>query len=194
METSLIPDNEEGIQTNTESSVTLNSNQDALIHFKKVIERLLHINRWHDLAGTATANFQLTNNKGNEVEREVQQGDHLRIKIPAPGSVTGDGYDWVMVEAIEVLENCVAIRVRPASNPKNNKEDVAHFFDASATSSFVVKMDGNTITAGVYGRNEKPNTDAETMVDKVRNTAIASGAIAGFSKIQWKSLVNGLIA
>jgi hypothetical protein len=45
----------------------------------------------------------------------------------------------------------------------------------------------------VYGRNEKPNTKAETAVDKARNTAVATGAISGFAKLQWKSLVNGLV-
>jgi hypothetical protein len=45
----------------------------------------------------------------------------------------------------------------------------------------------------VYGRNEKPNTDTETLSDKARNAAVAGGAITGFSKLQWKSLVNGLV-
>ena len=58
---------------------------------------------------------------------------------------------------------------------------------------FVVKREQATVTAGVYGRNEKPNTKAETIVDKARNTTIATGAITGLAKLQWKSLVNGLV-
>ena len=57
----------------------------------------------------------------------------------------------------------------------------------------MVKRENSKVTAAVYGRNEKPNTDVETAGDKARNAAIATGAITGFSKLQWKSLVNGLV-
>jgi hypothetical protein len=70
---------------------------------------------------------------------------------------------------------------------------VAHFFDEQSSSSFVVKREGKKITGGIYGRNEKPNTDTEKLVDKIRNIAVAGGAISGLSKLQWKSLVNGLV-
>jgi hypothetical protein len=57
----------------------------------------------------------------------------------------------------------------------------------------MVKREHNKVTAAVYGRNEKPNTKTETVTDKARNAAIAGGAVTGFSKLQWKRLVNGLI-
>ena len=84
----------------------------------------------------------------------------------------------------------------PAASPSvtlNTKNDIAHFFSDEATSSFVVKREKNRVIAGVYGRNEKPNTDSETLTDSIRNTAMAAGALSGFSKIQWKSLVAGLL-
>lgn len=189
----VIPKHNNGIQTNTESSVELPSEQEAKNFFTTVKERLLAINEWHQYAGSATADFQLTDNNGAPVERLPQKGDHFKIKIPGPGTVTGEGNDWVQIEAIEEEENRIGIRVRPATNPTNEPTDVAHFFDEDATSSFLVKREGKKVTAGVYGRNEKPNTDTETVVDKVRNAAIAAGAISGFSKLQWKSLVNGLV-
>lgn len=189
----VIPENNKGIQTNTESSIELSSDDEAKNFFTVVRERLLAINKWQDYAGSATANFQLTDRKGNAVERMPQKGDHLKIKIPGPGTVTGEGNDWVQIEAIKEEEDCIIIRVRPATNPTNERKDVAHFFDEDATSSFLVKKEGKKVTAGVYGRNEKPNMDTETVVDKVRNAAIATGAISGFSKLQWKSLVNGLV-
>lgn len=189
----VIPEHNEGIQTNTESSVELPSEEEAKDFFTTVKERLLAINEWHQYAGSATADFQLTDEKGTTVERQPQKGDHFKIKIPGPGTVTGEGNDWVQIEAIEEEENCIGLRVRPATNPTNEQTEVAHFFDEDATSSFLVKREGKKVTAGVYGRNEKPNTDTETVVDKVRNTAIAAGAISGFSKLQWKSLVNGLV-
>lgn len=190
----MIPLNIEGAETNTESAAEFDSAAATHQFFLTAKQRLLNVNAWHDLAGKATAVFRLTDEHGNEVNRVVQQGDHLRISIPAPGPVTGEGFDWVKVEAIDEKENYLAIRVRPASNPLSDQRDVAHFFTDSATSSFIIKKEDLKVVAGVYGRNEKPNTDTEHTMDKIRNTAIATGAIAGFAKIQWKSLVNGFVS
>jgi hypothetical protein len=193
----IVPEQHSGVATNTESSVELSSIDEAKSFYEKVKERLLHVNDWHKIAGAATADFQLTDKYGQDVSRIVQEGDHFKIDIPGPGPVTGDGFDWVQVEAIEEKDNeegqSVTIKVRPATNPNNDRKDVAHFFSEEATSCFTVKREHTTITAAVYGRNEKPNTSAETTIDKARNTAIATGAISGFAKLQWKSLVNGLI-
>jgi hypothetical protein len=193
----IVPVHQEGIQTNTEASIELKSLGEAKNFFQKVKERLLHVNGWHSIAGALTAHFQLTDKEGKEVNRSAREGDHFKIDIPGPGPVTGDGYDWVQVEAIEEkdeeVEQSITLRVRPATNPTNERKDVAHFFSEEATSCFTVKREQNTITAGVYGRNEKPNTNAETIVDKARNTAVATGAITGFAKLQWKSLVKGLV-
>ena len=194
---SIIPPHDSGIQTNTESSEELASEKEAKDFYLIVRQRLMDVNNWQNRAGKPTASFQLTDKSGKEVQREAQKGDHFKIDIPGPGSVSGEGFDWVQIEAIEDDHNeesqFTAIRVRPATNPLNEKKDVAHFFSEDTTSTFMVKREGKKVTAGVYGRNEKPNTSTETQIDKIRNTAIAGGAMTGFSKIQWKSLVNGLV-
>jgi len=193
----IVPQQATGAQSNTESRTSFNTVEEAQTFFETVKNRLLHVSQWHQLAGKGTAEFELTDAQGNVVARTPQKGDHLKIDIPGPGPQTGDGFDWVRVEAVEETKDgeveCLAMRVRPATNPQNEKEDVAHFFSDEATSNFVVKREGTTITAAVYGRNEKPNTDAEKVVDKARNTAVATGAVGGFSKLQWKSLVNGFV-
>ena len=193
----IIPEHQSGTETNTETSVQLSSVEEAISFYEKVKQRLLQVNGWHDVAGAATAVFQLTDKNGKEINRTIGEGDHFKIDIPGPGPVTGDGFDWVQVETIEEKNNndeqSITICVRPATNPTNDKKDIAHFFSGEATSCFVVKREHHTVTAGVYGRNEKPNTKAEAIVDKARNTAIATGAITGFAKLQWKSLVNGLV-
>jgi hypothetical protein len=195
----LVPKQQEGAATDTEESVTLNTAEEARRMFEQVKKRLLHVNDWEKLTGPGTADFQLTDMAGNAVQRAATEGDHFMIDIPGPGPVTGEGYDWVRIESIEEVNNaaddmeCITIRVRPATNPKGGGEDVAHFFKENATSNFMVIRKGNTIVAGVYGRNELPNTGAEKAVDKARNTMVALSAMAGASKLQWKSLVKGLI-
>jgi hypothetical protein len=197
LEDQIIPEQETGVESNTESSVELNNNEEAVRAFDLLKQRLLNVNLWHSLAGKLTAAFQLTDANGNPVDRSAQKGDHFKIDIPAPGPVTGDGHDWVQVEEIEDEKNddseTLAIRVRPATNPGNEHSDVAHFFGDDATSCFMVKREGKKLTAAVYGRNEKPNTDADSIVDKARNLAVATVAVAGGAKLQWKSLVDGLV-
>jgi hypothetical protein len=193
----IVPEQQSGIETNTETSVEFNSPEEAKTFYQKVKRRLLNVNDWQRFAGTLTADFQLTDKEGKEVNRTAEKGDYFKIDIPGPGPVTGDGFDWVQVEAIEEKEEedmqSIALRVRPAANPNNERKDVAHFFSVEATSCFMAKREKNVVTAAIYGRNEKPNTDTETIVDKARNTAIATGAITGLAKLQWKSLVNGLV-
>jgi hypothetical protein len=193
----IIPEQNTGAQSNTAETTTFDSPTQAKAFYEEVKQRMLHVNGWQGWAGAATARFQLTDGTGNEVDRAVQQGDHFKIDIPGPGPITGEGYDWVKVETIEEQDTPemeeVAVQVRPATNPNNDMPDVAHFFSEEASSCFIVRREGNSVTAAVHGRNEKPNTQAEKLVDKARNAAVATGAVTAFSKLQWKSLVTGLL-
>jgi hypothetical protein len=144
----MIPKQEEGGSSNTESEQHLSSEEKAKEFYEVVRARLLHVNRWQDHAGPASASFQLLDKTGKEADRIVQAGDYFQITVPGPGPVAGDGKDFVQVEAISDTENEVAIKVRPAPSPLNNQEDVAHFFKEEATSSFVVKREGSKVIAG----------------------------------------------
>jgi hypothetical protein len=193
----LVPQQETGTESSTESSKELNSAEESKHLFVRLKKRLLDVNEWHRFAGKLSAGFQLTNAKGEKADRPVQKGDHFRIDIPGPGTITGEGFDWVQVEEIAEIKNddseSLIVRVRPATNPNNYKTDTAHFFQDDATSSFLVKREGKKLIAAVYGRNEKPNTKAESVIDKARNVAVATGAVSGAAKLQWKSLVDGLL-
>ena len=100
------------------------------------------------------------------------------------------------VEAIEEHNNpaseyeWMGMRLRPTSNPQNDNEETAHFFQSTATSTFVIVREGNTVTASYHGRNEKANTHTSSAVDNMRNAVVTSGAIAGFSEVQWATLIK----
>ncbi len=136
-----------------------------------------------------------------KIERDAQTGDYFKIDIPGPGTKTGEGYDWVRIEAIEDYSNASAenesfgMRVRPAPNPHKNAGDkeAAHFFKDEATSNFLIEQKGTMVSAAVYGRNEKLNLTTEKLSDKVRNAVVGTTAVMGLSIIQWKKLVKGLI-
>jgi hypothetical protein len=192
-----VPEHIEGTEVNVEDTVQLSNEAEATSFFKLVKDRLVTVNNWGKIAGALSADFTLTNEQGQEISTFPETGNYFKIDIPAPGIITGEGYDWVQIEEVkeesEANSESVAIRVRPASSPVNERQDVAHFYTDEATSNFIVKREGTKVTAGVYGRNDKPNVKAETLLDKARNAIVGSGAVSGFSKLQWKALVSGLL-
>jgi hypothetical protein len=192
-----IPEHREGVDVNVEDSVSLKDEAEAKAFFSVVKTRLLNVNNWGKIAGALSADFQLTNEQGQEIDGIPRKGNYFKINIPAPGIITGEGYDWVRVEEVKEESDgesdSIAIRVRPTSSPVNEKQDIAHFYTDEATSNFIVKREGNKVIAGVYGRNEKPNMKADNLIDKARNAIIGTGAVTAFSKLQWKALVSGLL-
>lgn len=194
-----VPKQEKGAKSDTYHSAKFKTQKEAEAFFKVAKKRLLHVSDWHKLCGLVSATFALVDSTGNKVRRSAKQGDYLRIDIPGPGSKTGDGYDWVKVEAIQnknipaTYYDEFSMRVRPAKNPKDNARETAHFFQDEASSTFMVARGKNIVQAEIHGRNELPNIHEETRLDSLRNAVMALGAMLGFSKFQWKKLVKGLV-
>jgi len=195
-----VPNQETGAETNTSYCVDATNREDAVRKYEAVKERLLDVNHWQDYAGKATASFELTDAKGNPTNGKPKEGYYFKIDIPGPGPATGKGYDWVQVECVEEEGSssqevqAITIRVRPSDNPTTSNDDTAHFYSSEATSNFIVKREGNKVSALVLGRNEKPNTGTSNIIDKTRNAAVGTTAAAGAATIQWNLLVKGLIA
>jgi hypothetical protein len=193
----IIPGQQTGKAIDAESHVALPNESAAKTFFAKVKDRLKNVNRWDEYAGNFSATFRLVNASGIEVNRHVEKGDYFKIDIPGPGSESGKGYDWVRVEEIENNATTdgekFGLRVRPTENPQGGRDDVAHFYSDESTSTFLVERKGNTITASIHDRNTKPNTEASTTADKIRDTAVGAAGVLAFSKIQWQKLTDGLL-
>ena len=195
--TGIVPAQYTGRQIEAEASVELKNEIEATAYYDIVKGRLLNVNNWHNIAGIISAKFQLVNVSGEEVDRNVQKGDYVRIDIPGPGSSAGDGYDWVCVEYVKEVSEAniesIGIRVKPAPNPLGNKNITAHFYSDEATSNFMVTRENSKISAWIIDRNIKPNDQAESVIDNIRNSAAGIGAIGIFSKLQWQGLAEGVI-
>lgn len=196
-ESDIVPEQQSGKAIDAESSIDLAATEDATSFFEQVKDRLQNVNQWKEVAGTLSATFQLVDANGMEVKRKAQKGDYFKIDIPGPGTESGEGYDWVQIEEVESTSapdsERFAFRVRPTDNPQNRKQDVAHFYSRDSTSSFVVERNRNKITASVHDRNTKPNTEATTAIDKIRDAVVGAAGVISFSKIQWKNLTDGLV-
>lgn len=186
-----------GKEVATHACSKFSDRMQAIEFYKTARQRLLEINHWHQIAGFISATFRLTNNRGVDIDNLPEKGNYLKIDVPGPGSFVGDGYDWVRIEAIKEAESehlqTIGIRVRPAPNPMSDSERIAHFYDDTATSNFIVSRAYDEVCAFVIDRNVKPNDDAASITDKIRDTTMGIGALSLFSKIQWNNLVKGLV-
>jgi hypothetical protein len=194
-----IPSQHTGDRSDIAEHIQTSTPRQAHSTFVEAARRLLNINEWRDLSGPLSASFILTDSKGDKLDRAPKPGDFIRINIPGPGTATGEGYDWVRVETIDDKTNpdgkeeSLVMQVRPVASPVNNEKDVAHFFDDTATSTFMIERKEMVVTASVHGRNEQPNKDVERPVDKIRNTVVAKVATEGVSARQWTMLTKGIL-
>lgn len=195
--TGVLPEQYIGKEIIAESKCTCTTNKEAQHLFEKSKIRLLDVDHWKDLLGPISADFCVMDSNGISTGKTVTKSNLLRIDIPGPGSSSGDGYDWVVVEELEEVEEddiqSIAFRVRPTFNPKGATENIAHFYDHEATSTFIVTRKGNTVYSTIVDRNIKPNTETNSIVDTLRNMPVAISAIGLLSKLQWKSLAVGLL-
>jgi len=195
----LVPENYKGKPTDLEFSTTMPDWAGAHELFNQAMECLLHPEKWHDLAGWASAHFNLVDSEGKLAERPADTGDYLRIDIPGPGPMHGHGYDWAIIEIIDDYfdpageHEWVAMKVHPCPEPGTTGA-AAHFFDAEASSTFIIHRHGDKITSTYHGRNETPNVSSERVVDNLRNAMVAAGAIVSFSRVQWSALCKGFIS
>lgn len=195
----IIPRQFTGSKTSADAEFEAPSISEAKALFMDAKHRLININSWFLICSEQGAQFQLTDEDGNSVESGTPLvGNLIRIKLPAPPNEKGDGYDWVRIEKLEEDEDTTTdeqifgFRVRPVANPGNRTDASSHFYTSEATSSFVVYRKKNFISVLERGRNEIPNPDG-TFMNKIRNLLIAITAMLGFSKPQWKHLVEGVL-
>lgn len=195
--TGAVPGQHRGDSVTAEGNRIFDDATAAKAFFFQAEARLLDVNEWHHLAGEALARFMLTDHAGNPVDGTAKQGLLIRIDIPGPGSESGGGYDWVVIEEIQRTDSTevqsTALRVRPVAAPGSESEEPTHFYDEESTSTFTLTREQITVTAAIYDRNINPNTEADSLIDKVRNAITGLVGEKVFSKIQWQSLVDGLL-
>lgn len=165
--------------------------------FNILKQRFYSINNWKDYTGTGFADFELFNSLGIYAHRDPRVGDFIRINIPGPGNVGSKGYDWVRIDEIIVTSDAEKemhlINCRPSASPKGNPNHIEHFYSESATSTFIIEKGIDYIKVGIYGRNEIPNKKNNGILSKIRNFLVTFGGFLKLTKIQWKTLADGML-
>lgn len=193
----IIPENYTGKAVDIAHFRTEESVEKAIRVFSAIKSTFLRPGKWRSVAGKATAEFEIDSLLGKD--GEIKEGDFIKIDIPGPGPSNGEGYDWVRAEkvlknVIDGADESVFIQLRACPDPHTKGEEVAHFFSNEATSSLILKREGQKILASYHGRNERPNTDSNKIADTVRNAVVAAGAMIGLSEVQWEALIKGFVS
>jgi hypothetical protein len=196
----LVPKQKKGNHTGAKTTLRTSDREKAINLFEEARQRLLNINSWHVISGKGSAEFKLTDKFGNPLKSKLPRiGNLIRIKLPAPENKSGSGYDWVRIEAFKHTrdrlkdEEQYGFRVRPVQNPFDKSPESAHFYTSDASSTFLLKRQGTTLSAMEIGRNEVPNSHPASFLNKVRNVIVAIAAMAGLAHPQWKNLVTGIL-
>jgi len=197
--TTLIPRQTSGSHTGSTSKHHAATRHDAVLMFARCKELLLDVNRWKQFCGGKGATFRLTDDAGHVlIDKKALVDHYIRIELPAPENPQGNGYDWVRIEAFQTSKDLIkdeevfGFRVRPAQNPERRTDETAHFYDDSATSTFLIIRNIYTVTVLERGKNERPNTDG-SLFERLRNWIVAIPAMFGLATPQWKMLTAGIL-
>ena len=197
MERSNIPSQVTGKKLDIFEHRAFTTREDVLAGYQRARSRLFEVNKWCQLVGTASAEFKLIDKFGDSISRTPRVGDYVQIDIPGPGSIIGKGYDWVQVTELEDLseDHYVKIALQPSMPPENlrSRDEVAHFFKASASTNIEITVRDLTLHVNYYGRNEEANTESGLILENMRNALIGIGAKFGLSFPQWHRLITGIL-
>lgn len=192
-----IPEQRTGQLNDTFSHLATKERNDADMLFHEIKKRLLNINHWNEYATLTNARFTLIDANGNAINRLAAVGDYVKVVLSGLQKLISESEEHVHIGQIISLKHggldVVIMKVYPCADPADNKQEVAHFFNEEASNTFLLYRTTTHIQLSIHGRNEVPNMCSGRIRKKIRNLIFALLAVAGISKIQWKSLAHGLL-
>lgn len=192
----LLPINTIGSENNAASIVICNSEKEAFDQFRKLSAKLVEVNNWNGYASKNPTDFYLYSKENNK-SANAQLNDLVKIKMPAPKNSLGNGFDWVIVNQLDSIEQTETkvflLQMKPHSCAESANGNIAHFYTEDASNTFVLAKKDKTVQFSIHGRNEVPNTKKVGLVCAIRNFFVASGGIFGGSKVQWQDFTEEFI-
>lgn len=193
----LLPLKNSGSSNDSFAHRELDAEEAAENYFNEIKKRLLTVSKWSQFAGGESFVFELTDGEGRLKNDPPLLSDRIKIQLPGPKDDAGNGYDWVEVVRMEEGRhqdtNFFLIELSPCDCPYNLDEKTAHFYSENSTNTFVVAKQGRLVQVSIHGRNEAPNLDHQTFIDKIRNFVVANTGIVAGSRIQWDIFTDNLM-
>ncbi len=135
--------------------------------------------------------LKLTDDSGLDViDRQARENDYFVVN-PDSGA-----REWVKVEKVCLQSNpsgsreVVTLCARPSGEPHSDDAELAR-----TSNTFEITREGLNVTVSVYGQNEEDqlNRVRRHETDEARPDSTV-GAIHGVARVQWRSLVNGILS
>lgn len=191
-----VPQQQIGKSIDYSRELTLKDKYTAYQRYLIIVNNLMQVNHWKDIARGISAEFLIVNSQNEIQNRNIKKGDFIRINIPGPGLPSKAGYDWVEVTQMQVGldgdNSKTVITLQPSADPTSQHNDIAHFYKHFSSSNILIQLKGNKIILKYAGRNEVINKDSKHLLDNLRNIIIGIAAKVGASFPQWKALIDGL--
>ena len=193
-------DFEEGLSfdlNETSHSIHAGSVPQASKLFEKARQNLFQVNRWHQLAGSANTQFQLTDKEGVVVNRAPISGDYICMEQVDNDDIKT--YKWVQVEEIEeramhAYHISAAIKVRPATMPNLPYTPSLDPEKSPAISAFSVERIGSMVYASIYIFPKNEVRESAGWLTRFRGPLVALGKSLGLVKPQFKNLAKGMLS
>lgn len=176
----------------------VDSDKSAEELYQDVVIRLKTVKEWHSYSDKVKAKFVIINPDTGVETDEFEIGYLVRIEIPGPGTVSGNGFDWTKITNIQTNKNrddmaYFAMTLKPCSPPNANSDVIAHFYKEKSSNTFIIRKIGDCIYAEVHGRNETINISDVPLMDSIRNIGINIGSKIGLGGLNWLALTEGLL-
>jgi hypothetical protein len=179
--------------------ISMSSTGAAMDMYKKVSERLLHINCWNELKGINSNQYRLFTPDGNIKIGRAEEGDYIRFELTVPHLNGAKRYEWVKIERILCVKfeekSSTAIRVQPAQDPAKRDIAAADEWYGLTTNTFIVERIGSSVSIAIYPRNKVHETrQPEGFYDKLHRALAGLMAWIGISETKWDTLIDGLLS
>lgn len=195
MESSLLPHQHKGGSTGILAKKDMATRHDAILLYQIAIERLMLVNHWSKWCDKA-GKFQLCDSLGTEITSpRVTEG--LLIRVHLEENEGESMTRWLKVTEVfqekDLLrdETLTGFSTLPVSSPLGEASEQK--INPAEESIFYVMRRTNVVTAYM---NELPEPGAslpQRFFKQALHLTIVFGNLLGFSKTQWRCLLQGFL-
>jgi hypothetical protein len=195
MEHVVISDFSRHKHTSIETSVELDTREEALGTFAKACEKILDIPGWGKVMEPGYIRFILQGANRNEERGLAQVGDYFSTQSSL--SDKERELAWAKVELIDDRPNPggeeerFALRIRASHQPELDKSIHFHSLKSNSVSCFQVGRTANRVIASYSGNDDVKNIAAEALSES--NGPIAFGAFKGINVTQILKLLQSVL-
>lgn len=193
----LVPTNTEGKALDIQKQLKLQSVLKAKKLYGKAHHLLLKPVQWASVINMpGTIHFLMKKNASSKNEGVLELNDWVGMDLGGEGHSKNDRITWMRVDQLmenfdNAYDETLAIRMRPVPDPEGKSISTENPFQSSATSTFILKRSGQTVTVSYHGRNEMPHLSGMKFKNKLRNAVTSFLFMAGYSRMLWSSFLKG---